>query len=244
MHAGHLRRRRQPDGAPQAGLRAELDRARVGLGVAVEPAHPLQPRVGATRTARRGRSASATSGGTPSEGKWTGLGDDPDFVPDKAPGLRARTRTPTGDGRAARRRAVHRAPRRARLALRAERARRRAAADALRAARVAGRQPALRRRRQPDAPALRPTTTNPYNPPRSDVVPVRAHHLPADRAPHGRRDVAHRALPVRAAARAVRRGQPRARRASAGSSTPAGRRSSPRARRSRRACWSPTGCGR
>ncbi len=39
----------EPGGAAQAGQRAELGRARVGLGVAGEPAHPLQPRVGRPR---------------------------------------------------------------------------------------------------------------------------------------------------------------------------------------------------
>ena len=41
-----LRRRRQPDRPPQARPRADLGGARVGLGVAGEPAHPLQPGVG------------------------------------------------------------------------------------------------------------------------------------------------------------------------------------------------------
>ena len=44
--------------------------------------------------------------------------------------------------------------------------------------------------------------------PGSRGVPVRAHHVPADRAPHGRRDVPVPALPGRAAARAVLRGVP------------------------------------
>ena len=47
-----LRRRRQPVRAAQARQRAVLGRAGVGLGVAGEPAHPLQPRVG-----RSGRQA-------------------------------------------------------------------------------------------------------------------------------------------------------------------------------------------
>ena len=82
----------------QAAHRAELDRARVGLGVAGEPPHPLQPRVGRPRRQRRGRSASATSGGTREQGKWTSLGDDPDFVPDKPPDYRPR-RGRDGHGR-------------------------------------------------------------------------------------------------------------------------------------------------
>ena len=60
-----LRRRRQPGRPPQEpGSEQTLGRARVGLGVAGEPAHPLQPRLGRPRRASRGRSASATSGGT------------------------------------------------------------------------------------------------------------------------------------------------------------------------------------
>ena len=120
--------------------------------------------------------------------------------------------------------------------------------DALRAARVAVRQPALRpaARTRPASASTAPTTR--YNPtagePGAEVFPFVHHDLPADRAPHGRRHVAHRALPVRAAAGDVLRGQPGAGAPSAGSSTAAGRRSSPRARRSRRACWSPTGCSR
>ena len=61
---------------------------------------------------------------------------------------------------------------------------------------------------------------------RREVFPFVADDLPADRAPHGRRHVAHRALPVRAAARDVLRGLARSSRRSAGSSTAAGRRSS------------------
>ena len=41
-----LRRRRQSDGPAQAGARAELDRRRVGVGVAGQPPDPLQPRLG------------------------------------------------------------------------------------------------------------------------------------------------------------------------------------------------------
>ena len=56
---------------------------------------------------------------------------------------------------------------------------------------------------------------NPYNPAgeraRRGRVPVRAHDLPADRAPHRRRHVAQRALPGRAAAGVLLRGLARAR---------------------------------
>ena len=63
-----LRRRRQPDGAAQAAQRAELDRRRVGVGLAGEPAHPLQPRLLPTPRAGPGASARRSSGGTPSRG--------------------------------------------------------------------------------------------------------------------------------------------------------------------------------
>ena len=59
-----LRRRRQPGGAAQAAAGSrDWVALRVGLGVAGEPADPLQPRLGRP-AASRGRSASATSGGT------------------------------------------------------------------------------------------------------------------------------------------------------------------------------------
>ena len=51
---------------------------------------------------------------------------------------------------------------------------------------------------------------NRSNPSYSEVYPVRVHHLPAHRAPHGRWDEPHAALPGRAAARVLRGGQPRA----------------------------------
>ena len=143
-----------------------------------------------------------------------------------------------GRGRAARRRAVHHAGRRARLAVRAERPDRRPVPDPLRAARVAVREPALRPAGEPHAAAV-PPPRQPVPPLRRRAgrggLPVRDDHLPPDRAPHRRRHVAHAALPLRAPARDVLRGEPRARRASAASSTAAGRRSSARARRSRRA---------
>ena len=72
--------------------------------------------------------------------------------------------------------------------------RRRAAADALRAARVAVRQPALRAGAQPDAPAFdrpgQPATTRARRAGRRGL-PVRHDDLPAHRAPHRGRHVAH-----------------------------------------------------
>ncbi len=58
-------------------------------------------------------------------------------------------------------------------------------------------------------------------------VPVRVHHLPADRAPHRRRDEPLAALPVRAAAGVLLRGLARAGPGARAGATSAGRRSSP-----------------
>ena len=74
-----------------------------------------------------------------------------------------------------------------------QRARRRAAADALRAARVAGRQPALRAAARTRRASSFAAPRQPVQPDRGEPerrVPVRAHDLPADRAPHRRRHVA------------------------------------------------------
>ena len=74
----------------------------------------------------------------------------------------------------------------------------------------AGRERALRRcsptRRSSSIRRRRGTGTNPLAQRR---LPVRRHHLPADRAPHGRRDEPHAALPGRAAAGVLRRGRAR-----------------------------------
>ena len=119
IYSGVLRRRRQPGpparpGRPRRARR--LGVARVGLGVAGQPPHALQPRVAPTPRASRGRSARSTSGGTRSEGKWTGY-DVPDFPVDKRPDYRAAGRRRQGHGRDLRRRAVHHDGRRPRLAV-------------------------------------------------------------------------------------------------------------------------------
>ena len=121
-------------------------------------------------------------------------------------------------GRPRRRRPVHHAGRRQGLAVRAERAARRPAAGALRAGRVAGPQRAVPPAGQPDPRGL-PAQGQPAEPvrrrARAGGLPVRLHHLPADRAPHRRRDEPLAALPVRAAAGVLLRGlagaRPRAR---------------------------------
>ena len=76
------------------------DRSRMGLGVAGEPPHPLQPRLGRSRRARRGRSGRSSSGGTRATEKWTG-DDIPDFDEEKPPDVPA-----AGRRRAARRRSA------------------------------------------------------------------------------------------------------------------------------------------
>ena len=125
------RRSREPD-PPGQPRRA----SRLGLRLAGQPAHPLQPRLGPTRTARPGASARSGSGGT-AQRKWTGY-DVPDFPLTKAPDApaepgRHRPRRPL------RHRPVHHEGGRQGLALRADRAGGRPAADPLRAGRVAGR---------------------------------------------------------------------------------------------------------
>jgi hypothetical protein len=71
---------------PPAGPGAELGGAGVGLGVADEPPHPLQPRL------RRPRRAAVVARKAylwwdVNAGRWTGH-DVPDFPPDKPPDYR------------------------------------------------------------------------------------------------------------------------------------------------------------
>ena len=117
-----LRGRRQPDRAPQAAARAGLGRARVGLGLAGQPAHPLQPRLGRPRRAARGRSARRYVWWDDEQGRWTGY-DAPDFIVDRPPDYRP-ARGRARDRRHRRRRPVHHDGGRQGLALRAQRARR------------------------------------------------------------------------------------------------------------------------
>src|SRR5581483_5515121 len=128
----------------------------------------------------------------------------------RAAGRRARSR------RDPRRPPVHHAGGRARLDLRAPGPERRPAADALRAARVAVREPALlpageSRTAAQQGPAGRSVCTGRRRAGRGGLS-LRRDDVPPDRAPHGRRHVALRRLPVRAAAADVRRGASRARR--------------------------------
>ena len=137
-----------------------------------------------TPTASRGRSARSTSGGTRSEGKWTGY-DVPDFPADKRPDYRADDDA-QGHGRDRRRRPVHHDGRRPGLAVLAERPARRPAADALRAVRVAAAEPALPRPRLRPGQAHLAAAGEPVQPDRRPALPARRDDVPADRAPHGR----------------------------------------------------------
>ena len=131
----------QPDGAQEAALGAgELRRARVGVGVAGEPAPHLQPRLG-----RSGREPVVGAQALRLVGRGRGQVDGPRRARLRGgQGARLRAaRRREGRGRHRRRPPVHHAGGRPRLALRAPGARGRPAADALRAARVAVRQPAL-----------------------------------------------------------------------------------------------------
>ena len=129
-------------------------------------------------------------------------------------GLRARAGR-DGHGRDPRHRALHRPPRRPRLAVGAVRARRRPRADALRAARVAVRQPAVRPEREPAAPDV-PRPRQPVQPERRRArgrgLPLRHDHPPPHRAPHRGGDVADRHVPLGAPAGDVLRGRAGARR--------------------------------
>ncbi len=228
-----LRRRREPRGPSHAALGAGPGAARVGVVVALEPSHPLQPRLG-----RPGRQAVVGAEALRLVGRGAATLDRA-----RRPGLRggqaARLRPAggrEGRGRDPRRPPVRAPGRRQRLAVRPVRAHGRAVPDALRAARVAGRERALRAALEPGAAAL-PAAGEPLRAragaPGERRVPVRGHDASPDRAPHRRRDVADVGLPLRAAAGAPLRGLARSSHGSAGSSTAAGRRSSPRARRSR-----------
>ena len=209
------------------GAGADLGRARVGVGVAAEPAHPLQPRLRRSRRAAVVGAQALRVVGRGRTGRWTGE-DVPDFKADMPPDY-VPPRGRHGRGRAARRRAVRHAGRRPRAGCS-----RRTGSSTARCRPTTSRTSRRSRTRSTGSsanPARQRFTRarQPVQPDRRRAgrrrVPVRGHHLPADRAPHRRRHVAHAALPRRAAARDVLRGRARSWPPSAGSSTAAGRRS-------------------
>ena len=92
----HLQGRRQPGAAPRPRRHARRGRARVtgvGVGVAGQPPHPLQPRLRRPGGQAVVGAQEATSGGTRTTEKWTGY-DVPDFPVDKRPDYRAQRRRP------------------------------------------------------------------------------------------------------------------------------------------------------
>ena len=207
-----LRRRRQPaaPARPREPRRpgGRLGLARVGLGVAGQPAAALQPRVG-----RPAGQAVVGAQEVRLVGRGAGQVDRlrrPGLPGRQAPRLRGGGRR-RGHGRDLGRRPVHHDGRRAGLAVLPERPAGRADADALRAVRVAGREPALpeggrepRRaalgpRRQPDRPAAGP------------ALPRHRLDLPAHGAAHLRPDEPQPAVARRAAAGDVHRARRRAR---------------------------------
>ncbi len=234
---------------PRAASRATQQNwvaPRVGLGVAGQPAHPLQPRLGRPRRQAVERAQGATSGGTTTSGEWTGhdvaglrgrqaarttcppegasgadaiAGDDPFIM--QADG-RGWLFAPAGlaDGPLP----THYEPQESPV-----------------------RNPLYGQQRNP----ARQMSTAPGQPLPARRrragrrrVPLRRHHLPADRAPHrGRHEPVTCPTWPSCSPSSSARSHPRSR-PSAGSSTAAGRRSSPRAAPSRRACWSPTACAR
>ena len=185
------------DGVNQAARRkprprAELGRARVGLGLARQPADALQPGLGRPR-----RQAVERAQGTSLVGRGAGAVDRA-----RRAGLHRRpSRRPTGRPRAPRgldgdlrHRPVHHAGRRQGLAVRA----RPACVDGPLPTHYEPQEspfanPLYAPAAQPgraDHPRIRKTATSPSGDAAGRRrVPVRDHHLPADRAPHGRRDV-------------------------------------------------------
>ena len=144
-----LQGRREPGRPQEAGRRAELGRARVGLGLADEPAGPLQPCLG-----RSGRRPLERTQGAGVVGREQGRMDRPRrprFRCDQATAFRAGRRR-AGARCARRRRRVHHAVGRQGVALRTVRTERRADADPLRTAGLPHHQPAVRAATQPDAP--------------------------------------------------------------------------------------------
>ena len=221
-----VRRRGQPGRPAQAGPASRTGSPPSGAG-------PGRPTGGSSTTGRppirtgsRGARARRWSGGTTKRASGpatTSRTSRPPSHPGtgRRPG-RPRLRRCRGDG------PVHHAGRRQGLAVRAGRADRRAAADALRAAGFAVPQPAVPAAAQPGAagvlPAAQPLPPGPQ-PAGLGGVPLRDHHLPADRAPHGGRDEPLAALPVGTAAGDVLRGVPGTRRRAGPASTWAGPRS-------------------
>ena len=198
---------RRPDRNRAQRARAATDRT---VTAGASPGRPIAASSTTARrrgpTARRGASARSWSGGTRRKQRV----DRPrlaDFAKTQAARLSAAGTTRRGDDGAARRRAVHHASRRRGLALgrraasRTDRCRR-TTSRSNRRSRIALYRAADQSRR----PIGRSVPDNPYaDSPGDPRYPVRADDLPADRASHGRRHVAHAVASGRAAAGALLR---------------------------------------
>ena len=231
-----LRRRRQPGRPPPARRRAELDRPGVGLGVAEEHPHALQPRLGRSRGPSVVRAQALPVVGRASRGSGPASATRRTSRPTRRPDYRP-PEGANGPGRdlAATRRSCS-SPTAARWMYVPDRPGRRPAAGPLRAPRDAAPQSARRPAEQSDPPAVRAPGERSITraSPDERVFPYVLTHLPADRAPHRRGHVARRcrsspSCSPSSSARSHRRWPP-----NGAWSTVAGRRSSPRARRSRR----------
>ena len=209
---GHLRRRRQPGQAPRPGRSDEGGRprlARVGVGMAGEPPHALQPRV------RRSRGPPVER---EKEVRVVGRGGAaldrlrrPRLPGRQAAGL-SRARGRQGHGRDQRGRPVHDDGRRPRAgclrpaACSTGRCRPTTSRSSRRCTTSCTRKidadPAAIRWRRPE---------NPQHAVEDPRYPDRGHHLPAHRAAHGGRHEPQGPVAGRAPARDVRRDRPRAR---------------------------------
>ena len=178
-----VRRRGQPGAAPQAALGAGPGRLGVGLGVAGQPPHPLQPRLGRARRHPVERAQALRV-----VGRRAGPLDRLRRARlHRRPGPRPRAREgrqgPRRDRRAG---PVRDADRRQGLAVLAGRGGRRPAADALRAARVAAAQPALPAAEQPRRGASSTT-------PRTRSTPATPRSSPTSSPPTGSPSTTRRA---------------------------------------------------
>ena len=167
-----------------------LGGARVGLGLAGQPADPVQPGLGRPRRHGRGRSASAYvwwDARRRASGRAT-------TCPTSRRPSRPTTRRREGaaaDAALSGQRAVHHAGRRQGLAVRPRRA-----ASTARCRRTTSRTSRRSATRSTASSPTRPrstcrrprTRTTLRRAPRRRALPVRRHHLPAHRAPHRRRD--------------------------------------------------------
>ena len=165
-----LRRRGQPGPAPQAALGAGPGRRRSGAGCGRPTGGSSTTAPRRRPTARRGASASATSGGTPSRAGGPAR-DVPDFIADRRAGPRARAEGAKGPDAIGGTGPVHHADRRQGLAVRAARAWRTGRCrrtTSRRSRRCATRSTASRTTRRG---ASSSDPSNPINPSYSDVFP-------------------------------------------------------------------------